>query len=429
MKALALAAVLSAVGCANARSVPRNPVDPLDPLEPVAWSVTTTYDELGKESKVACATGCSAVLSFRVPPEHPLAEQLGGRSYVYDDALAMLVHLAEGHPERARALGQTLVALRNPDGTIGFSFDFSASAFVDARYVRAGTVAWAGYALATYDRVTGTNTFRADARRMADALLASRVTAAGDPRAGLVPAGYGLWREHYKVFDAAFVARHVVTEHQIDTYFLLRALESLEPGPYGVAADALAGAMMRALFRQDEGMFVAVLDDSGQGKPRALDSAGAWGALFLLAIGDPERARRSLAATRTRFAVRVDGHAGFAPYDSPVDDHEGLDLSRTFFSEGTASMAVAFARTGDAAMARGLHSMLNEMAAAHGGAVPYAFPESPDFPDVPAVAPTAWLRLLERELASGARLLLAPSPRPPPASAPDAPGPSPPPSP
>lgn len=409
MKALVVAAVLTfgALGCVRTRV----PSAPVDPLEPVPWVVTATYDELGKEGKVACASGCSAVLSYRAPPEHPLAEQLVGRSYVYDDALAMLVHLAEGHPERALPIGRTLVSLRNPDGTIGFSFDFAASAFVDSRYVRAGTVAWTGYALATYDRITGTHTFTADARQFADALLASRVVSPGDPRDGLVLAGRGLWRDHYRVFDAKFVADFAVTEHQIDTYFLLRALDALEPGPYGAAADALAAATLRALWRDDEGMFATAIGPQGLAKGRALDAGGAWGAMFLLAIGDTDRARRSLAATRTRFAITVDDVAGFAPYDGPVDDHEGLDLSRTFFAEGTASMAVLSLRMGDSAAARALHGTLSRLSTAHGGAVPYAFPESPDFPNVPAVAPTAWLRLLERELQSGPRLVLAAPPR------------------
>jgi len=410
MKLVVAALALSSLaGCLRTA---RGPEAPIDALEPVPWVVTATYDELGKEGSVPCATGCAAVLSFRIPPEHPLAERLGGRSYVYDDALAMLVHLAEGHPERALPIGRTLVALRNPDGTIGFSFDFEKSAFVDARYVRAGTVAWAGYALASFDLVTGTSTFAADARRVADALLATRVSSPGDPRDGLVLAGRGLWRDNYRVFDATHVADHAVTEHQIDLYFLLRALDALEPGPYGVAADALAGAMLRALWRDDEGVFTVAVGPKGQSPHRALDSAGAWGAMFLLAIGDVDRARRSLASTRTRFATVADGIAGFAPYDGPVDDHEGQDLSHTFFSEGTASMAVLLSRSGDAPAARALHSVLAGLCAGHGGAVPYAFPESPDFPNVPAVAPTAWLRLFEREQQTGSPLVLSAPARP-----------------
>lgn len=411
MKPLAAASCTCVLlGCLHST---RTPSAPVDPLEPVAWDVTAAYDELGKERAVACATGCAAVLSFRAPPDHPHAEQMVGKSYVYDDALAILVHLAEGHPERALPIGKTLVALRNFDDTIGFSFDFAASAFVDARYVRMGTVAWAGYALASYDLSTGNHVFEGDARRFAQALLALRVTTPGDPREGLVLAGRGAWRDHYRVFDPKFVADFAVTEHQIDTYFLLRALDRLEPsGSWGAAADALATAVLRAAWREDEGIFAAAVGPKGPHAARALDSAGAWGAMFLQAIGEPERARRSLAASRTRFATVVDGVAGFAPYDGPVDDHEGQDLSHVFFAEGTASMAVILARSGELPAARALHDQLTKLSIAHGGAVPYAFPESEDFPDVPAVAPTAWLRLLDRELQTGLRLVFAAPPRP-----------------
>ncbi|MBI2388432.1 MAG: hypothetical protein HYV09_02340 [Deltaproteobacteria bacterium] len=405
----AVALLLFLAGC----SQPTPAHGPRDILDPVPWDSYAAYDELGAVRKVSgCALDCGAVVSFRIPIDHPLAADLAGRSFVYDDALAMLVHLAEGRPDRARAIGRTLVALRNSDGTIGFSFDFERTAFVDARYVRAGVVSWAAYALATYALSTGEDVFRTEARAFADALLAARVDAQGDPRHGLIAAGRGRYLDG-RVFDGAFIADYAVTEHQIDAYFLFRTLHALDPqGPYGAAADALAQALIRAAWIDEESVFAAGVGRAGPTADRALDAAGAWGATLLLAVGEDERARRSLTATRTRFTVYVDGYAGFAPYVGVVSDYSGADLSGTFFSEGTAGMGVLFARFGMQAEARSIGRTLGRLRAKNEGAIPYAFPESRDFPELPSAAPTAWLRLLERELAGAPPMVLAVPPHP-----------------
>jgi len=403
MKLLFLAALLGLASCSRPA---RAPTGGLELLEPIPWSVTGSYDPAGRERAIfGCKSGCAAVLSYHVPPGHELERELAGRSFVYDDALAMLVHLAEGRPEQALPIGRTLVALQNGDHTIGFSFDFTEPAFVDSGYVRAGVVAWVGYALATYDRVTHTHTFRDEARSVADRLLQSRFTSG--PREGLVAAGRGRWLEHSTVFDAPYVADYAVTEHQIDTYFFLRVMEELEPGSYGAAANALAASLLRAAWIEEEDMFSAGVDVDGRSDDRALDAAGAWGALFLLAIGDRPRAERSFAATDRAFASVVRGFHGYAPYAGVVSDYVGRDFSRTFFSEGTAGMGVLLARTGRMEHAHAVAETLAKLRKNHGGAVPYAFPASEDFPELPALAPTAWLRLLERELATSSPFVFA----------------------
>jgi len=400
----ALLALVLIAGCARPARAPHMDADMLEPLR---WSSSSAYDADGARRMIGgCATDCAAVVSYRVPPQHALYRELGGRSFVYDNALAMLVHLNEGRPESALSIGRTLVALRNADRTIGFSFDFADPAFVDSGYVRAGVVAWAGYALATYDRVTGTNTFADVARSFADGLLAARFGPNDGSRAGLVAAGRGRWLEDSTIFDGRFVADYAVTEHQIDVYFLLRALDELDPGSsYGLAAATLARDIVRAAWIEDEGMFATGVDRDGPSDEFALDSGGAWGALFLLAIGDHARAHRSAVETDRNFARVINGNPGYAPYLGPVPDSAGRDLSHTFFSEGTASMGVLFARLHGKKRAHEVASVLAELR--RDGAVPYAFPASPDFPDLPAIAPTAWLRLLERELATSRPFVFA----------------------
>ncbi len=383
-----LAVALLSVACSREA---RGPVSTTDPLAPVPWPGSA---------------GCAAVISYQVPPGHPNERTLSGRSFVYDNALAMLVHLSEGRPSDAKAIGCTLVALQNPDRSIGFSFDFAKPPFVDRAYVRAGVVAWTGYALATYDLVTQTDTFRASARAYADGLLAARFK--DGPRAGLIAAGRGRWLDGGTQFEPGYVADYAVTEHQIDAYFLLRALHELYPGgQYGAAAEALGHDLIRAAWVSDEELFSAGVDADGQSEDRALDAGGAWGTLFLLAFGDHERAVRAFAATDRTFGVVVRGLPGYAPYVGVVSDFPERDLSQTFFAEGTAAMGVAYARLHQKYSARGVASVLSELRKRHGGAVPYAFPPSEDFPELPAAAPTAWLRLLERELETSSPFVFA----------------------
>ncbi len=349
--------------------------------------------------------GCrrGAVLSYRFPPEHPLRGVLAARSYVYDDALAMVVHTLRGDRTQARSLGQTLAALTDTNGHLGFSFTLESPAAYDSRYQRAGTTAWAGYALALYEARTGDAVFGPVARRIAEGLLAARVNTPGDPRDGLVVSGRGTWAGTPRTLDPEGFATECVTEHQIDAYFLLATLGSMDPsGRYHAAAEALAGHLVDALWIDAEGRFAVAVTTEGRVADRALDAAGAWGVLFLLARGDGFRAQRALDYTLASFATRVDGLQGFAPYAGPAADYPGQDLSREFFSEGTAGVGLALVRTGRRAEAETLVASLREVQRRGGGGVLYALPGATDFPDVPAAAPTAWLWLLEQDLAAGA---------------------------
>ena len=130
---------------------------------------------------------------------------------------------------------------------------------------------------------------------------------------------------------------------------------------------------------------------------RALDAAGAWGALFLLARGDRARAELALDYTLRTFARRGDGLPGFTPYAGAVPDYPAQDFSETLFAEGTAGVALALLRVGRAREAGELSATLRSLQRDGDGGVIYATPASEDFPELPAAAPTAWLLFLERE--------------------------------
>ena len=217
-------------------------------------------------------------------------------------------------------------------------------------------------------------------------------------RAGLVPGGRGAWRDHYRSFDPLHVAAYCATEHQLDAYFLLDALAGSDPtGRYRAAADQLGARIVDALWLPSEGRFAVAVTERGAVTDRALDAAGAWGALFLLARGDRARAERSLDYTLRTFTRRGSGLRGYAPYAGTAPDHPGQDFSETLFAEGTAGVAMALLRVGRTREAEELSDSLRALQRQGDGGVVYAVPASEDFPDLAAAAPTAWLLFLEIE--------------------------------
>lgn len=371
-------------------------------LTPRPFVATDGYDEDGRAFPLALCPSrdCErrAVRSYHIPPGHPLEPYLADRSFVYDDALAMIALSLLGRRDEARAIGNTITALLTADATLGFSFSLASPSFYNVRYVRAGTMAWAGYALALYDAITHERRFTPAAQRIADRLLASRVDAPGDPRVGLVPGGRGAWRDHYRRFDPDHVASYCATEHQIDTYFLLDALADSDPtGRYRAAADQLGARVVDALWMPTEGRFAVAVTERGVATERALDAAGAWGALFLLARGDRARAVLSLDYTLGAFSRRGGGLRGFTPYAGAVPDYPEQDFSETLFAEGTAGVAMALLRVGRAREAGELSDSLRTLQREGDGGVVYAVPASEDFPELAAAAPTAWLLFLELE--------------------------------
>lgn len=408
---MCVCALALTVGCAHpAWTLPESLRAAESFVAPEGFSARRYYDEDGVVRPLPEGDGGArgAVRSYRFGDEaHPLRAVLAERSFVYDNALAMIANTLSGRLAEAQAIGRTLEVLSERDGAIGFSFSLEDPAFYNARYVRSGAMAWAGYALAHYDETTQQQRFRGAARRIADNLLRSRVNRPGDPRDGLVPAGRGRWSSQHQGFDPHFDAGFCVTEHQIDAYFLLQTLGALVGAPYADASERLAGRMIEALWIADEGRFAVAANEHGRVVERALD-AGAWGTLFLAARGDRARAGASLAYTTRTFASQVQDLQGFAPYAGATDDHPGVDFRETLFSEGTASVAIALLRSGDRGGAERLAVTLRELQRRGDGGVLYALPERQDFPSLPSVAATAWLLFLERELLGHGAVIFGP---------------------
>ncbi len=333
-----------------------------------------------------------AVVSYPYPSRFagadPGFEQLAQRSFVYDDALAVLWLTHNGEVPKARRIALSLQALQRPDGCWGFSFTTQGDGFYNAGYIRAGTVAWAAYALVRYQAHSGDTAFAGTIER---ALLWLQ---GQTDSSGLVRGGRGRWIDG-DTFDPDYVADFVAMEHQIDVWFLWQAVLRHDPELadrllLATAASRMTAAIDRQLWMRDDsrygqGAHLGVLDDIS-----ALDAAGTWAALFDIARDRRDRAEGALRYVERAHAVQVAGWPGFRPYlPGPPT---------TWFVEGSLARVLGWLRLGEHERAE--HAFAPVVALACAGDVPlvYAPRWDTDFPLSPAAAPTLWFLLVGKEL-------------------------------
>lgn len=343
------------------------------------------------------------------------------RVAAYDSALVVLVLARQGDRETAGRVLEGLRALQGPDGSVPFSFALP-KPDETAAYVRAGAVAWVGYAAAEYLDAERGGTARdaalALARGAADYLFAHRVTAVGDPRDGLVRGGAGTMRYS---FDALGRVQEtlvpgevdwVSTEHNVDAFFFFRALSRVTgEARYAEAAKAIATALPR-LWQAPLGQLARGVGPSGVDSVPTLDCAS-WGSVFLGATGDRERADTSASVADARYASRDDrtaaaGHKAQSrgPLVEAAVLRERLALPARDWSElslvwpeGSAGVALAAWRAGRTSRAKEIVEALEPLRRAD-GALPTATIDIPFVFDTrPSVAGTAWVELLRFELA------------------------------
>jgi hypothetical protein len=345
-----------------------------------------------------------------------------GRVATYDSALVVLVLLRTGQRERAAGVLRGLAALQRDDGGIPFSFTLPAPDPGD-RYERAGAIAWIGYASAEYlDAERGgpsRDVALTLAHRAAGYLLAHQVTRPGDPRDGLVRGGTGTL--HYEidgnavreVFEGGELTWASV-EHNVDTYFFLRALARVtQVRVYADAAARIADALLARAWSSADGQFVAGFDADGPDRTLALDCA-AWGSVLLGARNDAARADTALAVADGRYAS-VDagsGTHGHRPYArGPVVAPERLmrhfaaslpaltwETLGAVWPEGSAGVALAAWRAGHADRARAILDALEPLRSP-GGSLRTSTAAVPFLLDtLPSIAATAWVVLVRFEL-------------------------------
>jgi len=345
-----------------------------------------------------------------------------GRAFLYDQAVGAIAWLMAGEQEKARRLLDYLSSYQNlnasvlgaSDGSFGFSFNTvgcsayapdNRDSFYDMDYLRNGAISWAGYAFVLYQRLTGDTRYRDIALTTADYLLTQQVTDPTDPRFGLLRGGHGTYDMTTWEFTPDQV-EWVSTEHNVDAYFFLRDLGELTgDARYSLAAQQIGERLLTRLWNEEKGRLDQGLGPDGQ--PDGVDAldAASWGAMFLLAAGEEEEARRSLNFAERTYWNQGDGVWGYKPYAGTV---EGVnwDATHVVWSEGSLGMAMAYAKPGDAASLDRARTILAEMARLQerdpDGGLLYAVYDGDDltdFPRTPSLGGTGWFVMTLRALA------------------------------
>ncbi len=348
-----------------------------------------------------------------------------GRAFLYDQAVGAIAWLMSGEIERARRLLDYLSSYQNlnvpvsgaADGSFGFSFNTvgcpvyapdNRDSFYDLDYLRSGAISWAGYAFVMYQRMTGDARYLVTARRTADYLLTQQVTDPSDPRFGLLRGGHG----NYNTTDWSFTPGQIEwisTEHNVDAFFFLRDLGAWTGDTrYSQAAQQIRDGLLSQLWQEEKGRFERGLDPSGQ--PDGVDAldAASWGAMFLLAIGEKEKAQRSLDFATNTYFNSADGLWGYKPYAGIADDFDWDNID-VVWSEGSLGVAIAYLKFGDSANQNQARNIIAEMAKLQnrdpGGGLLYAVhtgDELTDFPRAPSVGGTGWFVMVLRAWADPA---------------------------
>lgn len=357
----------------------------------------------------------SARLALTDPQSHRVA--------TYDSALMVLVLIRNGSREEAASVIEGLAGLQRPDGSLPFSFELPRP---DERvaYVRSGAVAWVGYAAAEYldsdRRGPARDQALALARGAADYLLGRQVRKPGDPRDGLVRGGEGTYRYDVdargrlrEVLEAEDIAWTSV-EHNVDTFFFLRALGRVTgEARYASAAARIAAGLART-WNGARGQLARGVDATGADEVSALDCAS-WGSVFLGASGDRDRAETSAAIADAAFASRdprssarghrfqrrgplVEGEVLLRVLGPklPVRDWAALDA---VWPEGSAGVALAAWRVGRADRARAILDELEPLRSPDGSLPTFTVDIPFVFDTKPSIAGTAWVELVRFELA------------------------------
>lgn len=330
------------------------------------------------------------VRSYDVPVGHPMR----GRTFSYDQALALVTALSFGEDALADRLAAGLLRLQTAGGPQDGGFITSAAALNPAggpAEYRTGNHGVATYALLRYLRDGAPDTAaRAaavdGAQRAVSWLLAQQ--AVDGPLAGLVRGGHGAWGGGG--FDPGAALPWASTEHNVDAWHTLGlAGEVLGRADALAARDVLEQAVMDRLWSSEEGRFWQGRSPEGPDQGHALD-VSSWGAIFLAATGRQAQAEQALADLGW-YASSADGGSGYAPVPFPS--------APLVWTEGTSGVALAQLRVGRPADAAATMAALAPVATQ--GVYPGATRDDDwlSMTSLPAVGAATWVLLTEQALA------------------------------
>jgi uncharacterized repeat protein (TIGR01451 family) len=310
------------------------------------------------------------VISYIVPPSDPSYPYLYNRSWIYDDALAVISWSMEGECQAAEDTLSTLAGLLDAGGKLGFSYNTADHWFDSTRY-RTGAIAWVGYSFTFYQRLCGDSQFQSAAENIADWILTMQ-----DPSTGSVKGGP----------DVDWLS----TEHNIDAYFFLRDIGWLTSNTtYLEAADRIKQSLLTNHWNPSYGCFQQGIGDT----EKVLDVAS-WGALFLLSTGQPDKADSCLDFIEANFPTTVTCDIGGVSQN--ISGYKPDVNTNLVWSEGSLGVAMAYQRADNQAKHDEIVTEIWKMQGPNGGIV-YACPKATDFPDWESTPGTAWMVMLQSD--------------------------------
>ena len=195
-------------------------------------------------------------------------------AHTYDQALALIVFANEGMWTAADELVDGLVSAQNSDGSWFKSYDCNNSSLPSVHCHKwEGDIAWAVYALSRYLALGGVHPLARAARDNGAAWLATRLAA-----------------------DGCLTIDH--TEATIDTWWALQAA-----GPdYVGEAEGLKNCLLTYYWDEQMGHL-----KGGKNWWQPYLDNQTWGAAFLKAIGEEEKARRALSCAKEVLRLPAQG--------------------------------------------------------------------------------------------------------------------------
>lgn len=367
------------------------------------------------------------ILSYRVPPDHPDFPYLSGRSYTYDNALAVIAFTMTRHYRQAESILSALNRLSNNDGALWFAYNthnnWPSAKDHEGAIQRTGATAWVGYSIVYYlqKRMEEHEKFLLQdplakqflqyAEKTANFLARKQVLDKNDLRHGLITGGSGTYQlklsEDSNGVKENFISNSidwVSAEHNIDAYFFLRDLARITKNSVYQKSSALISTGLLRIWDLKSGQFFQGIKGSQRiDRFLPLDTAS-WGAFFLMSIAEHRKANISLAATDHFYSAASESIKGYAPYyKDPVYENPLInshfyphepDMTwnklRFIWGEGSLGVAAAFAKSGDRSKAQRIIEDMMDLQVE--GGIRYASQGIPfRFSTFPSVASTAWL--------------------------------------
>ncbi|MGQ9616779.1 MAG: hypothetical protein ACUVWJ_10330 [Spirochaetota bacterium] len=378
------------------------------------------------------------LLSYRVPEEDPAYPYIYSRSFLYDNALGVVALTMTGEYHDAEYILSAIRRQLRADGSLWFVYNthnsWPSEEDRGGALIRTGALAWFGYSIIYYLRVRlleNDNFLNTDilargylemAESIASYILSNQVKEPGDRRFGLITGGWGDYEikidrgtgtpvEEYFPSKVSWVSM----EHNIDIYFFLKDLYSLTgKEKYREGAELVKNGVL-GLWSDEYGQFYRGIKATGM-MDTALPLDGAsWGTLFLLSIGEDEKAARCLQTFQGLFISKHGRIKGYRPYvlesvyeDERINSYYYPEHPRMLWKdlpfvwgEGSCGAAAALIRCGK--IREGAEVLNSMLLLRVGDGFRYASGKVPyQFNDYPCVATTAWF-VIAVELLKGGR--------------------------